>query len=43
MKFMQDLVVDILRDNKKPLSVNEITEIASELDGKKIAQQPIMR
>lgn len=35
MKFMQDLVVDILRDNKKPLSVNEITAIASDLKGKK--------
>ncbi|AGS60102.1 hypothetical protein GWJ01_18540 [Proteus sp. G2618] len=35
MKFMQDFVVEILHDKKKPLSVNEITEIASELDGKK--------
>lgn len=35
MKFMQDLVVDILRDNKKSLSVNEITAIASDLKGKK--------
>lgn len=35
MKFMQDFVVEILQDKKKPLSVNEITEIASELDGKK--------
>lgn len=35
MKFMQDFVVEILHDKKKPLLVNEITEIASELDGKK--------
>ncbi|EPV0786342.1 TPA: hypothetical protein ON725_000656 [Proteus mirabilis] len=35
MKFMQDLVVDILRDNKKSLSVNEITAIASDLKGRK--------
>ncbi|MDM3594601.1 hypothetical protein [Proteus mirabilis] len=35
MKFMQDLVVEILLKSKKPLSVNEITAIASEIDGKK--------